>query len=217
MTQVRDIDVEVVAHRWGNSVDQAMSARELHHLGLIDVVEVDIHVYRGRVEVRHAKVIKPTSRMWEGRNLLPRGATAVALEEILQALGPDVELMADLKCFTTRAASKIRSAIPDDRRVIASTRSWWVLRAFDDRPRTRTLRSCGNRVQLWLAKHLRGVWTSTGFAVHERHVDSTLVHELSGGGGTVYVWGATTGERCAELRQRGVAGLIVDRPEIVSA
>lgn len=209
--------VEIVAHRAGNTVGDASAAAALARAGVIDMIEVDAHVFRGRVEARHAKVIRPSSRMWDGRTLLPADTARVPLEQVVRAIGPDVALMVDLKCFTTRAARRIRDVIPDDQPVVASTRSWWVLRAFVGRPRTRTLRSCGNRLQLLVARRLGWPWSSSGFAVHERRLTAPVVEELLTRADVVFAWGATTPARCGELRGLGVRGLIVDDLRLFAA
>ena len=59
--------MRVVAHRAGNDLDRARAAAAA---GL--VVEVDVHVFHNRLEVRHEKVLRPSGRLWEPWYLLPR-------------------------------------------------------------------------------------------------------------------------------------------------
>lgn len=94
---------ELVAHRAGNHVT------EMHDVqGIADVVEVDVHLRRGRLEVRHGKILWPTSRLWERWYLLPRDHEVPVLEDILAAAGPDVHLWLDLKGVDPRLAKKVR-------------------------------------------------------------------------------------------------------------
>ena len=54
--------VELVAHRAGNVTSSIASA-----LDAADTVELDVHLFRGRIEVRHAKVIWPFRIHWVPR------------------------------------------------------------------------------------------------------------------------------------------------------
>ncbi len=56
----RSLLVELVAHRAGNTAATARLS-----LGKVDMIELDVHVLRGRVEVRHAKVLRPTRRLFD--------------------------------------------------------------------------------------------------------------------------------------------------------
>jgi len=197
--------MDIVAHRAGNTV-----AATLEALGKVDMIELDVHVLRGRVELRHEKVLHPTRRLWEKWYLLPRGVHGVPIEDVLDVVEPTTPIMIDLKCFTRRSARRIRSVIPADQPIVASTRSWWILDVFADRPNTRTLRSCGAAWQLWLALHRSHFDERQGVAVHERRVTPGVIAALHARTEIVYIWGATTAERCQELVETGVSGMILD-------
>ena len=198
----------IVAHRAGNRADTA--ALEATRA---DVVELDVHVFRGRVEVRHEKVLRPTARLWEKWHLLPAGVRVPGIEEILAAVAPDTPLMLDLKCFTRAAARRIRASVPDTHPVIVSSRAGWVLPVFADRTDTSLLRSCGNRLQLWLVDRLPGLGPSVGVTVHERRLDQTELTRLQASAGMLFSWGVESRARGEELVQAGVTGLIVDDVE----
>ncbi len=177
-------------------------------------MEMDVHVLRGRVEVRHAKVARPTRRLWEPWYLLPAGVVAVAASDVLAAVGPATPVLLDLKCFTRGAARRIASVIPADQPVIVSSRSWWVLQPFAERPGARRLRSCGSRLQLWavLAFPWRG--HEVGVTTHERFLTPAVLRRLRRKFPAVFSWGVVTRERCRELVAEGVMGLVLDDPSI---
>ena len=50
-----------VAHRAGNSLSGLQRARELG----VDVVEADVHLRRGRLEIRHLKTLGPLPWLWD--------------------------------------------------------------------------------------------------------------------------------------------------------
>lgn len=195
----------LIAHRAGNSPSSARRAE-----GRADVIEADVHVFRNRVEVRHEKVLRPTARLWERWYLLPAGTTVPVIGEVLAAIDPDTPLLLDLKCATPWAARQIRRAVPGDRRLIVSSRAWWVLGAFADRPDTIRLRSCGRAWHLWLARRLPGLSDRVGLVVHQRLLDEETVAELTRLTPRLFTWAITEPDRARALVQAGVVGLIVD-------
>jgi len=200
---------QVIAHRAGNRPDAVVPA-----LARADIVELDAHVFRGRVEVRHTKVLRPTSRLWEKWYFLPAGTPVHTIDEILAVMPPDVPIHVDLKCFTGRAGRRIRKAIPEQRELIVSCRSWWVLRAFRDRPRTLMMRSCGSNLQLRLVGLLPGLGDRVGVVAHQRLLDRQIVASLLERTPQVFTWAVETVVRGRELVSWGVTGLIVDDLEL---
>ena len=197
--------VEVVAHRAGNTPDDATRA-----LGEVDMIELDVHVLHGRVEVRHAKVLRPTSRLWEKWYLLPKGAAGVPIEEVLAVLPDELPLMIDLKCFTTWAARRIERSLPAATPVVASTRNWWVLRAFRHRTNVRMLRSCGTKWQLWWALNVTRFGPQQGMCVHEHRLTPNVLARIRQRTPLLFSWGATSTERCDQLEAAGITGVILD-------
>ncbi len=196
----------LVAHRSGNSPTNA--ARDQHRA---DAVEADVHVHRGRVVLRHAKVLWPTSRLWERWYLLPIDTDVAELADLLAAVDDETPLWLDLKCITRRAARRIRAAVPDGRPLFVSSRSWWVLGAFDNRPGTSLLRSCGNRAQLGLARRLTGRGRRRGIVAHERLLDDLdAVRALSSQLPMLATWAVSTPRRARQLTEAGIAAVIVD-------
>jgi hypothetical protein len=197
-------DVEFVAHRAGNDPDLARRAARV-----ADLVELDVHWHRGRLEVRHAKRLWGTQRLWEKWYLLPSGARRDAFADVLATVGPDVHLLVDLKGYNPRLATAVRSAIDGRPHTTVATKSWWLLRPFVATPGIRTLRSAGTRMRLAVVLRLpvpRGV---DGTVVHERLLTRRVVAKL-GGRGPVLAWALTSRKRIDELAGWGVRGFIVD-------
>lgn len=196
--------VQVVAHRAGNSVEAAARA-----VGRVDMVELDAHVLRGQVELRHEKVLHPTRRLWERWELLPRGTRGVPIGQVLDVLG-ETPLMVDLKVFTRRSAARVLASLPDGPPIVASTRSWWTLKPFVARPNTTLLQSCGTAWQLWFALHRSTFDANRGVCVHERRLTPAVLDSLHERTEIIYTWGATTTARCRQLLDAGVTGIILD-------
>lgn len=198
--------MELIAHRAGNrrvTLDAAAP--------VADAVELDVHRFRGRLEVRHAKVLWPTSVLWE-RWTLVADPDRPTLSEIVERLPSDVHLWLDLKGFDRRLTRDVLATTERFDRVTISSRSWWILAPGHRRDGARVMRSIGNRAQRWLAEQAaRRVRPSAtrGSVVHERLIRPATLARLRRRG-PVVVWGATTAERVSELERLGVDGVILD-------
>lgn len=198
--------MELIAHRAGNrraTLDAAAA--------VADAVELDVHRFRGRLEVRHAKVLWPTSLLWE-RWTFVTDVDRPTLSEIVELLPPDVHLWLDLKGFDRRLTREALATTQRFDRVTISSRSWWILAPGHRRDGARVMRSIGNKAQRWLAEHTSrrtARSTTRGSVLHERLVRPGTVQRLRRGG-PVIAWGATTAERVGELERLGVDGVILD-------
>jgi glycerophosphoryl diester phosphodiesterase len=195
----------IIAHRAGNSQETAKRA-----LNRSDMIELDVHVFRRRVEVRHEKVLWPTHRLWERWRFLERGTSSPPLSDVLKAIKPDTPLQLDLKCFIRSSARRIRASVPSTHPAAVSSRSWWVLSEFRDRAATTMLRSCRNRWQLRLAVLIPGLGYNVGVVAHEQILDRTTSETVRSKTPLLFSWGVGTPERGRELAELGVTGLIVD-------
>lgn len=195
----------LIAHRAGNNYETAKGA-----LGRSDMLELDVHVFRRRVEVRHEKVIWPTSHLWEKWHFVARDAPPPLLSEVLESLEPGTPIQLDLKCFTRSAARRIRASVPPTHPVVVSSRSWWVLEAFDDRPETTMLRSCRSRWQLKLAAMIPGLGPNVGVVAHEEILNRAAGEAIRSKTPVLFSWAVKSPERGRELAELGVTGLIVD-------
>jgi hypothetical protein len=83
----------VVAHRAGNDLQQL---RDAAHLGA-RLIEADVRLFRGRLEVRHLKSVGPLPIFWDCWHLANPFARRMQLHELLAAVEPlGAELMLDL-------------------------------------------------------------------------------------------------------------------------
>jgi hypothetical protein len=196
--------VELVAHRAGN--DPAAMADAL---AVADTLELDVHLLRGRLDVRHSKVIWPFRIYWErGEGLLP-DQHPPALTEIVDAVPDGTHLWIDLKGFTGRLPRHVLRAISARHpmaSVTMSCRSWWALGPAR-RAGARTFRSVGNRAQRWLAVRLQH---PDGIVLDERFATPDVLARLRGRCAGVAVWAVEDRARAEELDRLGVCAVIVD-------
>ena len=79
-----------MAHRAGNDLARL---REAERLGA--VVEADVRLWRGRLEVRHLKTIGPVPILWDRWELASPFAPRLELHALLAAARPGTQLMLD--------------------------------------------------------------------------------------------------------------------------
>lgn len=203
--------MELVAHRAANAVRTIAPAAEV-----ADVLEADLHLLRGRIEVRHEKVLWPWRIYWERTPRIAHvpGLDPPVLAEILVAAGPDLHLWFDLKGYTSRLARRALDLAGGRRDLTVSSRMWWTLRPAR-RAGLRTFRSVGSRSQLWLARRVR-YGPRDGVVMHERFAHPDVVRELTARAGTVFVWAVHDRDRARELAELGVHGIIADDLDLLT-
>jgi len=197
------LGVILIAHRAGND-----PGRVAECVDVADMVELDVHLWRGRLEIRHAKRIWIFQRLWEQWRLLPRSTPVPSLAEVLSAAPDRAPLLVDLKGWSPKLPARVRGVLGEARPVAVSARAWWLLRGFRDRPDTTTLRSVGTKWQLWLAMKLPP--GDDAIVIHQRLLDRVSVVRLVDRYQTVFTWNVETEDRAVELIEMGVSGLIID-------
>jgi glycerophosphoryl diester phosphodiesterase len=199
-----DGEVELIAHRAGNEPHLISPA-----LAVADTVELDVHLFRGRLEVRHAKVLWPFAIFWERQGFL-RDLPRPALATILEAAPADTHLWFDLKGFTSRLPNRLLEQVEDRYTFTTSCRSWWTLRAARKIPGVRTFRSVANRRHLWLVQHVKFAHEDDGIVMHQRLATPEVLDRLHRLTPQVVVWAVEHIDRALELHAMGVSGIIAD-------
>jgi glycerophosphoryl diester phosphodiesterase len=205
----------LVAHRAGNQLD-LLRAAEAEHRGAI--VEADVHLFRGRVEIRHLKTLGPLPVFWDCWQLAPPWRAHLQLSDLLAAASPETELMLDLKGKDPRLAERVIAELEPyfaKRRLSICTRAWPLLEAFDGLP-VRRIHSVGTARQLRALIRRANASRIEGVSIHERLLDLAAVTELRRVTGIVMTWPVKALTRAAELARLGVDGLISDRPGAIS-
>lgn len=200
----------VIAHRAANSPE------DLRRLGAhADVVEADVHLYRGRLEVRHAKTLGPLPVLWEKWYLLPLETPRPLLADVLPLVGEDVALMLDLKGPDPRMAAAILRAtreIVAARGLIVSGRVWRTIDHLRGTPGVRTLHSVGSPRGL-RALLRRGDDGFEGVSIHRRLLSPAVVARLRDRADHVWSWPVDDPRVAEELGSWGVTGFISDAPQ----
>lgn len=207
----------VIAHRAGNDVATVAAA-----VPLADVLEADVHLFRGRLEVRHAKTIGPLDLLWERWYLLPRNTPRLLLPDLLAAIPDGVDLMLDLKGPDPRLAGAVLEAaagwLASGRRLIVCGRVWWVLGGFRGRPGVCVLHSAGSTRQIRALirrspSRQPDSATAGGVCVDHRLLTAELVAALLRRALFVWCWPVNDRGTAAKLARWGVTGFITDEPD----
>lgn len=197
-----------VAHRAGNDLATLRTALAAD----ADLVEADVHSYRGRLEVRHRKTLGPWL-LWETDELVRRSAEPpLRLHQLLAAVGDDSRLMLDLKGVHPWLAGRLARRLPADSRVTVSTQHWWMLRALRHLSGVRLVLSAGSRRGLRrLRRRLRRGRNEFGVCVHRRLLTTAVVTELRRAGCVVLTWPVESDEELRAAYELGVDGVIGKR------
>ena len=197
--------MEFVAHRAGNT-SEALRAAE----GRVDLIEADVHHGRsGRDEVRHAKRLWPTRRLWERWYILPTNTEVTSLDEILTVAGPSTGLWLDLKGIRSNLEPRVARMVETGRPIVVSSKSWWLLGPYANIGGVRTFRSAGNRwelaVLLWVPSRIH----TDGAVVHRRLLSDWVIRRLHRRG-LLFTWNVPDQATIDHLQKRGIDGVIVD-------
>ncbi|MEU4295595.1 glycerophosphodiester phosphodiesterase [Kribbella sp. NPDC026596] len=206
----------IVAHRAGNNLETLRSALDLG----ADLVEADVHAYRGRLEIRHRKSLGPWW-LWDRGELVRRAQVQpLEIRELLASVDGDPRLLLDLKGVHPRLGARVATALTEVMpagTVTVCTQHWWMLSAFRDLPNVRLVLSAGSRRGLRrLRSRLRGR-PAYGACVHRRLLTPEIVTELRDGAERVLTWPVDTKDALADARRLGVDGVIGKNLSVLSA
>jgi hypothetical protein len=203
------MDVLAVAHRAGNSLSGLAAAPLLG----ADAVELDVHSYRGRLEVRHLKTAGPLPILWDRWEL--RGASEPRLEliDVLEATPPGVTLMLDLKGPRTSIGTATGRLLREQgwSRPLLACGRWWpaVCALAAAAPAVRPVLSVRNRVELaLLLRRLATEPAPYGLSLHRSLLTRPLVGRLHQHVERVLTWPVEDLGALETVRSLGVTGVV---------
>jgi glycerophosphoryl diester phosphodiesterase len=185
----------------------------------VRLIEADVHLFRGRIEVRHLKTLGPVPVLWDRWKLANPFRPRLVLAELLDAAGSQTELVLDLKGrepgLATAVLDMLRPRLDTGAAVTICARSWPLLEQFAGLESVRRVHSVGSGRQLRRLRRQAAGSRIDGISIHERLLDSRTVRELGEFAELVLTWPVNTRERARELIACGVDGLISDRPALL--
>ena len=207
-----------IAHRAGNDLAALRAAVELG----VDVLEADVHVRAGRLEVRHSKHLRPLPVLWDrgpaGLELTRTSAPQLELDAVLAALDGSTAVMLDLKGpgrVGARVAELVHAAAPGAP-VIACSRWWPGLAPFAALPWVRPVLTARSALELRRLRRRLAVGPQPwGVSLHRSLLTPTVVAELRERVEVVMTWGVNDLAALADVVDLGVNAVISDEAEVL--
>ena len=198
----------LIAHRAGNDPARLGAAEGTG----ADVIEADLHLRRGRLELRHLKTVGPLPLYWDRWALAPPWRRFDTLDDLLAAARAETVLMLDIK-GSDHAASRLVTATLDRAarcaRVFVSAREWPLLDEIDPVLGQR-IASAATPRQLERLIARASKQSFDGAAVHLRLLESARLRALRARIPLLMSWPVNHGHEAERATALGVAGLISD-------
>ena len=205
----------VVAHRAGNNLSLLAEAER----DGADIVEADVWLYRGRLEVRHTKTLGPLPILWDRWSFHSARAPRLLLHELLQATGPDTLLMLDIKGRNVEIAHRVIAELREHfagRQVMMCSQNWNMLKPFDRYPPVIVVHSIGNHWQLRRAWEHLASEQCQALSIQFQLLDRESVHLLKERVPLVLSWAINSPQRMATVIDWGLDGAITDDLSLVA-
>jgi hypothetical protein len=211
------MNVLAIAHRAGNSLAGLATANDIG----VDVIECDVHRFRGRLEVRHLKSAGPLPFLWDRWELVPASAPRLGLAELLAADRHGTTFMLDLKGrhpATCRAVAGLLHEIGHARPLLACGRWWPAVDALAaDLDFVRPVLSARHRWELRrLLRRLARGPAPFGVSVHASLLDAAVVEQLHQHVERVLTWPVNDRHALETVLAYGVSGVISDDAGILA-
>jgi glycerophosphoryl diester phosphodiesterase len=167
--------VLAVAHRGGNDLDRL---REAARLGA-DIIEADVHLHRGDLDVRHQKSLGPLPWFWDKWQLYPADFPRPRLRELMDTLPPGATVMLDLKGVGRVGPETLRHLQVPSHPLIVCARWWPSVQPFREVPWAKVALSARGRGELLrLRRLLRTGHAPDGVSIHLSLLTPDVVAEI---------------------------------------
>lgn len=199
----------VVAHRAGNELASAESALAAG----ADVLELDVWLHRGRLEVRHTKTAGPLPLRWDRWSLEPGWRPCPRLPELLDALPEEVPLMLDLKGWARGLPAALVTTLRQQRPgrpVLLCSRNWGLLDACRDYREAVLVHSIGSPRQLAACWPRLRQHDHDAVSIHARLLDAETVRALRRHVSLITSWPVNDARLATRLLELGIDGLTSD-------
>jgi hypothetical protein len=201
-------DPLLIAHRAGNDAARVRAAEAAG----ADVIEADLHLWRGRLELRHLKTVGTLPLYWDRWALAPPWRRFGTLDDLLAGAGGETVLMLDLKGDDPAAARLLAASLRAAARsapVLVSARAWPLLDEIDP-SLARRIASAARTAQLdRLIAHAPGR-DLDGASLHLRLLELGRLEALREHAPLLMSWPVNHRHEADRARALGVSGLISD-------
>ncbi|MYA19299.1 MAG: glycerophosphodiester phosphodiesterase [Chloroflexi bacterium] len=198
-----------IAHRGGNTLRRLAEAERWG----VDVVELDLWLHRGRLDVRHSGSLGILPVLREGWALRPGRPGRLQLADALHAAAPGTRVMLDLKGHDSElpaAAIEVMAEHRPGEPYIVSARHWELLAPFRALPHVLAVYSCGSADALADALALARSEGLPAVGANRGNLDPARVADLREHVPECFAWAVGSGRQARELVEWGVTGIISD-------
>jgi glycerophosphoryl diester phosphodiesterase len=202
----------IVAHRAGNDLELLRRAEAVRPR----LIEADVHLYAGRLEVRHLKTVGPLPLLWDRWYVASPRTPRLQLAALLARASPDTTLMLDLKGLRREVGRRVRDElerVSPQARIVVCSRSWRMLEPIRELPGVQVVHSVGSRRQLRALRRRFAGRRLDGISIHRRLLDAETVADLRARAAMIITWPVATAEEARRLGAWGVDGVITERFE----
>jgi glycerophosphoryl diester phosphodiesterase len=201
----------VVAHRAGNDLRRLRRAERVG----VALVEADVHLFAGRLEVRHHKTVGRLPILWDRWELQPPWTPRLTLDRLLATAAEGTELMLDLKGRNPALSAAVRGAleVTAGRPVTVCSQRWPLVEALHDVAGVRVVHSVGGARQLAGLRALPAERRLDGISIHRRVLTHDVAAELHSRTEMLMTWPVTDAQEARELAAWGVDGVITEQFE----
>ena len=203
-----------VAHRAGNDLEVLRQAALLG----ADIIEADVHLHRGRLEVRHQKSMGPLPWLWDKWQLYPADLERLLLDQLMDALPPGTKVMLDLKGVGQVGPETLRHLHERavEHPLLVCARWWPSALSFVDVPWAKVLLSARGRTEIArLRRYLRAGSPPYGVSLHLSMITPRLVAEIHSYGTIVLSWPVDDQASLERAHALGIDGAITKDLDIV--
>ena len=198
----------LIAHRAGNEPERLRAAER----GGADVIEADLHLRRGRLELRHLKTVGSLPVYWDRWALAPPWRRFDDLGDLLAAAQPETALLLDLKGRDPAVARMTSDALGRAGRaadVYVSAREWPLLDEIDP-TLARRIGSAARPAQLDGLVRYAEARSLDGASLHLRLLDHERLRALRPHAALLMSWPVNHLHEADRATTLGVTGLISD-------
>jgi len=204
----------VVAHRAGNDLGSLRRAERAQ----VAVVEADLCLFAGRIEVRHLKTLGPIPLLWDKWSVASPRTHRLLLEQLLEAAAPSTTLMLDFKGSDPRLGTSVAAALREQPRklTLCCAGNWVQLEPMRDLENVRIVHSVGSLRQLQSLRKRLAAEPVYGVSIDQKLLSRQRVADLHRRADVLMTWPVGSVADVRRLRSWGVDGLITDHYEVLA-
>ena len=184
-----------------------------------DLLETDIWLHKGRLELRHKQTLGPIPILWEKWSIAPGWTPRYTLRELLHDAPDDILLFLDFKGTEMDLGPEVLKELQrtaPERVVAICGRNYPQLQTIADEPNILCFYSVGDEEEWPTAQDLIAASDYPALSIHASLATPDRMFWINNLGGVVVCWDVHSEEQMRELRELGVDGFTTDNPELLT-